>query len=243
MNGEAQRPPDYFATTRWTVVLNAAGTDPQRAGDSLAQLCQTYWYPLYAYVRRRGYSATDAEDLTQEFFARLLAKSKLAGITREGGKFRSFLLTALNRFLTDEWKRSAACKRGQHATISLDAESAEDRYRLEPVDPLTPERLYEQRWAMALLEKVVQRLQAEYDGDGKGELFAMLKFCITGARSDQPYAELAGRLNMPENTLKTVIRRLRGRYRELLLEEIADTVSTPAEVEEELCALMAAVDG
>ena len=143
-----------FVTTHWSVVLAAGHDDTARASDALAKLCQTYWYPLYAYVRQRGYSAHHAQDLTQEFFARLLAKNTLGAITREKGKFRSFLLTALNHFLVDEWKKARAQKRGGGQVISLNAREAETRFGREPVDALTPERLFEQNWALSLLDSV-----------------------------------------------------------------------------------------
>ena len=243
MNVEPQRPRDYFATTRWTVVLNAAGTDPARAGDSLAELCQTYWYPLYAYVRRRGYSAADAEDLTQEFFARLLAQNKLAGISREGGKFRSFLLTALNHFLVNEWKRAQAGKRGGGRVIEYDESVAEHRYLGEMANTQTPESVFDQAWALALLETVMKRLRQEYVAAGKAQLFEQLRFSLTGEENDASYGELAGGLGLSENAVKIAIHRLRQRYHKLLREEVADTVTNPEEVEAELRDLLRAMAG
>ena len=226
-----------FATTHWSVVLGASATDTTRAFDALSRLCQSYWYPLYAYVRRRGYSSQDAEDLTQGFFTHLLHNEALSCLSREGGRFRSFLLKSLNRFLTDQWRRATARKRGGVLTLALDAAAAETRYQLEPADERTPETLYARTWALALLSSTFHRLEEEYVKDGRVALFAALKFCLTGERSAVPYAELAGRLGVPENTLKTLVHRLRRRYRELLREEVAQTVSTPGEVEEELRAL------
>lgn len=237
--GAPRRP--VFVTTHWSVVLAAGHDDTARASDALAKLCRTYWYPLYAYVRQRGYSPHDAQDLTQEFFARLLAKNTLGAITREKGKFRSFLLTALNHFLVDEWKKARAQKRGGGQILSLDAREAETRFGREPVDALTPERLFEQNWALSLLDSVYQRLQGEYERDRKGALFQELKFCLSGARSSVPYADLAARLNMPENTVKTTVHRLRQRYRELLRAEVAHTVASPGEIEEELRSLFRAL--
>ena len=241
MNGEAQRPRDYFATTRWTVVLSAARNYTERAGDSLAQLCQSYWYPLYAYVRRRGHSATDAEDLTQEFFARLLNQKKLAGISRDGGKFRSFLLTALNHFLVNEWKRAQTGKRGGGRVIAFDDEAAENRYLGEVANTPTPESAFDRAWALALLETVFNRLQQEYVADGKGGVFAELEFTLTGTRSSVPYAEVSARLKMSESAVKVAVHRLRQRYREVLRAEVAQTVAGPDEVEEELRDLLAAL--
>ena len=230
-----------FVTTHWSVVLAAGARDTTRAYDALSRLCQSYWYPLYAYVRRRGYSSPDAEDLTQGFFARLLQKESLLTLSREGGRFRSFLLKSLNHFLTDEWRRATARKRGGGQPPSLDAATAETRYQLEPTDERTPETLYDRSWALALLNSTYQRLSHEYTQAGKGALFDQLKFCLTGERSAIPYAELASQLRLPENTLKTLVHRLRQRYRALLHEEVAQTVSSTAEVEEELRALFRAL--
>jgi RNA polymerase sigma-70 factor (ECF subfamily) len=225
---------DAFVTTHWSVVARAGQGDTTQARDALARLCQTYWYPLYAYVRRRGYSPQDAEDLTQGFFARLLERNSLASITREKGKFRSYLLTALNHFVADEWKRAKAEKRGGLQVVSFDAASAETRYLHEPIEPTTPENIFERNWALALLNEVFQRLQREHTAAGKGELFEQLKFCLTGERSSIAYAELAAGLHLSESAIKVTVHRLRQSYRELLRAEVANTVATEAEVEEEL---------
>ena len=231
----------YFVTTQWTVVLNAGRSDSVSAEEALEKLCRSYWYPLYAYVRRRGYAAEDAQDLTQAFFARLLEKDSLKNITRSGGKFRSFLLTALNHFLADEWKKDHAQKRGAGRVISLDAAEAEHLFEAEPADLATPEKLYERNWALTLLDTVFRRLRNEYEAAGKAALFAQLKFCLAGERSATPYADLAKKLGLPENTLKTLVHRLRARYREVLREEVSQTVSTTGEVEEELRCLFRAL--
>jgi len=224
------------------VVLTAGRTDTTRAREALARLCQTYWYPLYAYVRHRGHSPEDAQDLTQEFFARLLEKNTLGRVTRGRGKFRSFLLGTMNHFLVDEWKRASAQKRGGgQPVLSLDAHDAETRFGREPVDKVTPERLFEQNWALALLDTVYHRLRREYETSGRGHLFDTLKFSLTGDRSTMPYAELAKRLGLTENTVKVTVHRLRQRYRELLREEVAQTVASPGEVEEELRGLFRAL--
>jgi RNA polymerase sigma factor (sigma-70 family) len=223
-----------FVTTRWSVVLAAGASDTIHARDALAKLCETYWYPLYAYVRQRGYAPHDAQDLTQEFFARLLERNSLRAITREKGKFRSFLLTAFNHFLVDEWKKARAQKRGGGQLISLDASDAETRFGREPVDMMTPEKLFDQNWALALLESVLDQLQREYVAEGKGALFKELKPALAGARDAVPYAALAVRLSIAENTVKTSVHRLRKRYRELLRLNVAHTVATANEVEEEL---------
>jgi RNA polymerase sigma-70 factor (ECF subfamily) len=228
------------------MVLGAGQEDAAQAKDALAELCQTYWYPLYAYVRRRGYSPADAEDLTQGFFERLLRLKSLAEVKRERGRFRSFLLAALNHYIADEWDRASAGRRDVRRTISLDAQAAETRYGRELAgretpERLLPERLFGRQWALTLLERVVQLLQAEYAADGKDELFMTLRFAIVGGREAQPYAELAGKLGMSEVAVRVAVHRLRGRYREMIRQEIAQTVATPAEVEEEIRMLMAAL--
>jgi RNA polymerase sigma factor (sigma-70 family) len=226
---------NYFLTTHWSVVLAAGGKPDTQAEAALATLCQTYWYPLYAYVRRQGHRPPEAQDLTQEFFSRLLAKNYLAEVRREKGKFRAYLLAAMNHFLANDWDRTHRRKRGGgQAALSLNAEAAESRYRLEPADTLTAERIFERRWALTLLETVLQRLKQNYEADGKGALFAGLEFCLTGERSELPYAELAARLKMTEGAVKVAVHRLRQRYRELLRAEIARTVATPGEVDEEI---------
>jgi RNA polymerase sigma-70 factor (ECF subfamily) len=222
-------------------VLTAGRSDSTRAQAALAKLCQTYWYPLYAFVRQRGYTSHDAEDLTQEFFARLLEKNTLGAITREKGKFRSFLLTVLNRFLADEWRKGRAQKRGGGHVVSLDVRDAETRFGHEPVESTTPEKLFEQNWALALLHSVYERLEREYRDQGKGPLFDALKFCLTGDRSAAPYSELAARLDLSESAVKVSVHRMRQRYRELLREEVAHTVAGQHEIEEELNCLFRAL--
>jgi len=231
---ESAKPREYFATTHWTIVLNAGRSDSTRARDALAQLCQTYWYPLYAYIRRRGESPADAEDLTQGFFARLLEHNSLADVRREKGKFRSFLLASLNHYLSDQWDRQRAQKRGQGRVISLEAAPAEARWSREPADTLTPDKLFERKWAMTVLEVIVQRLQREYESPGKGSLFMALRFSIAGEKADEPYAKLAADLGLKEPALRVSVHRLRQRYRQLLREEIARTVATEAEIDGEI---------
>lgn len=233
-----------FVTTHWSVVRAAGRSDSTRALYSLEQLCRAYWYPLYVYLRRRGYGPEDAEDLTQEFFARLLHSKFLASANRERGRFRSFLLAALNHFVADEWDRQRAHKRGGgQRPIPLEAEAAETRYRLEPADTLTPEKVYEQRWARTVLANVIDQLRREYDREGKGALFAELKSCLTKARAAVPYGKLAGRLHVSEGALRVAVHRLRQRYRELLRANIAHTVADPAETEEELRYLLRVLAG
>jgi RNA polymerase sigma-70 factor (ECF subfamily) len=231
-----------FATTRWSVVMAAGAPDSPRSADALAQLCQAYWYPLYAYVRRQGHSAHDAQDLTQEFFARLLEKNYLAAVSREKGRFRSFLLASLKHFLANEWDKARALKRGGgQEIIHLDAHDAETRYSLEPKEMLSADKIYERRWAMLLLDRVLNRLREEQVAAGKGGQFDLLKTCLLGERSSVPYLELAGQLRMTEGNVKVTVHRLRQRYRELLRAEIAETVVSPADVDEELRQLFAAL--
>ncbi len=223
----------WFLTTHWTVVLAAGRHDTARAETALAQLCQTYWYPLYAYVRRRGRSPHDAQDLTQEFFARLLEHNWLARADQAKGRFRTFLLTAMERFLANEWDKVRALKRGGGSQLlSLDA--AEALYGAEPADARSPEQVFERRWALTLLDAVLQRLEADYRAQGKGELFAMLKPCLVGEREALPYQQLARQLGLTEGALKVTVHRLRQRYRELLRAEIANTVAAADDVDAEM---------
>ena len=224
-----------FVTTHWSAVVAAGRSDSSRAQAALASLCESYWYPLYAYVRRQGYSPEDAQDLTQAFFARLLEGQWIGRADREKGKFRSFLLSALKCFLSDEWDRARAKKRGGGVSpLPLQFDTAETRYGHEPADHTTPEQLYERRWALALLEEVLRRLAQEYTQDGKANAFAELNPCLVGDRAALPYAELAAKLGLSESAVKSIAHRMRLRYRELLREEIANTVDNPAEVDEEL---------
>ena len=236
--GEVARQP-VFATTHWSVVLTAGCSDVPQARDALERLCQTYWYPLYAYVRRRGYSPADAEDLTQAFFAWLLERDWLGRADQQRGRFRSFLLTSISNFLANEWDKARAQKRGGGRVVSLQRDEAEGRCAREPMDNLTPEQSFEWRWALALLEQVMNRLSAEFARDGKAELFDALKPCLLGERAAHPYAALASTLAMTEGSVKVVVHRLRQRYRQLLRDEIANTVTKPEEIEEEMRHLFA----
>lgn len=233
-----------FAATRWTVVLAAARSDTTHARDALAQLCQIYWYPLYACVRRKGYAPPDAEDLTQAFFARLLDHHSIAAAKQEKGRFRSFLLTRLNHFLADEWDRVKAQRRGSgQRWIALEGGTAETRYQIEPVDARSPDKLFEYRWAVTLLERVFDQLRQDYEKSGKAPLFDELKACLAQARAAVPYAEASTRLGLSEGALRVAVHRLRQRYRDLLRAEIADTVSNPEEVEDELRHLLCVLAG
>ena len=229
-----------FVPTRWSVVLKAAHHAGPGADEALAILCETYWFPLYAFVRRQGHSPHDAEDLTQAFFARLLEKRYLENIQREGGRFRSFLLTALKRFLANEWDRAQTQKRGGKRTIiALDRETAESRYQIEPAHALTADKLYERQWAQALLDRVMNLLRDEYAGAGKLEWFARLSGTLGRPRGEAPYRELATALGTTEAAVKMGAQRLRARYRALLRAEVAHTVARPEEIEEEIRHLFA----
>ena len=232
--------PPVFVTTHWSVVL-AAG-DPVAPGSdaALAELCRTYWYPLYAFIRRKGHSPHDAQDFTQAFFARLLEKNYVAQADRERGRFRTYLLAALTHFLADEWDKARRLKRGGgREMISFDAVSAEERYRLEPIDQLDAATLYERRWVTTLFEKVLTRLEEEFREAGKGGLFDGLKSSLVAADSGSSYAQLGAQLGLKEDAVKQAVHRMRRRYRELFREEIAQTVAGPGEVEDELNHLFA----
>jgi len=228
-NREMPRAPaGNFAPTHWSLVLAAGGRSTPESEKALAALCATYWHPVYAYIRRRGYAIPEAEDLSQSFFTRLLEKNYLGVARRERGKFRSFLLTALNHFLANEWDRAQAQKRGGGRTlIQLEVDTAEGQYRLDEANTLTPEKLYEKRWALALLGKVLARLEEEFAGVGKVARFNRLKVFLTGAESQVPYCEVAAALGMSEGAVKVAVHRLRQRFRSLLRAEIAQTIDRP----------------
>jgi len=224
-----------FVTTHWSVVLTATGADTTQAQAALEHLCRMYWYPIYHFVRRQGHSVHDAQDFTQEFFARLLEKNWIAGADQSRGRFRSFLLMALKRFLAVEWRRANAQKRaGDRHCLPLPLDTAETRYTREPVDISTPKQAFEKQWALTLLETVLRQLRAEYELSGKGRLFEVLKPCLMGSRETQPYAALAATLEMSEGAVKVAAHRLRERYRERLKAEIAHTVASPADVDNEM---------
>ena len=224
-----------FATTHWSVVVEAGQSDSPKAFEAMTQLCNTYWYPLYAYVRRKGYQAPDAKDLTQEFFARLLDGNYVAGADRRKGKFRSYLLGTLEHFLAKEWRRARAQKRGGGRTVlSLDAASAENRYLLEPADELTAEKIFDCRWADTVLSQAMMRLREECQAEGKTLFFEKVEPVLFGNGVAESYAEVAKALGMNEGAFKMAVHRLRRRFGELVRAEIAQTVSTPEAVEEEL---------
>jgi RNA polymerase sigma-70 factor (ECF subfamily) len=229
--------------TDWFVV-GAAGQSTAAGAEALENLCRDYWYPLYAYVRRKGHAPQDAQDLTQEFFSRLLESPWLRDVHPSKGKFRSFLLASMNHFLANEWRRNQTRKRGGGREIfSLDGVAAEDLYRFEPSHNDTPDKVFERRWAMILVERVVTRLQEEYCVSGKGDLFQALKPMLDGEMNPEGYAAIAARLGMTEAAVKKAAQRLRESYRESLHAEVAQTVSDPLEVEGELRNLFMALHG
>jgi DNA-directed RNA polymerase specialized sigma24 family protein len=232
----------WFTTTHWSLVLNAGDPSSPLATESLEKLCRSYWYPLYAYVRRLGENEESAKDLTQGFFARLLEKNYLAQVQREKGKFRSFLLGALKHFVADEWDKARAQKRaGGQPPISLDDTTCEDRYRLEPVDTMDAEKLYERQWALTVLEHARHRLKQEYEEAGKAALYEHLKVYETGDRSGPPYAEVAVKLGLGESGVKSAVLRMRQRYRELVRAEVANTLQSAEEVDSEIRYLISVI--
>ena len=232
-----------FRTTHWNVVLTAAQKGSPSADEALAKLCKVYWYPLYAFIRRLGHTSHEAEDLTQEFFARLLDKNFLAGIKVEGGRFRSYLLTTLKHFLANEWNRAQTQKRGGGKIFfSLDEQDAETRYEFEPTDNVTPESIFERRWALTLLEQVMNRLAEEYMAEGKAKQFERLQIFLSGDKRSIPYVQTAADLGMSEGAVKVAVHRMRKRYGGLLRAEIAQTVASQGEIEEEIRYLIAATN-
>jgi RNA polymerase sigma factor (sigma-70 family) len=234
----------WFTSTHWSVILRAQDTSSPLAAAALEKLCRAYWYPLYVFVRRQGEDEESAKDLTQGFFSRLLEKRYLAQVQREKGKFRSFLLTAFKHFLSDEWDKARAQKRGGgQALVSLDDSRCEDRYRLEPVDNMDAEKLFERRWALTLLEQARARLKDEYLESGKSSLYERLEVFEAGDRNAPPYAEVAAELGLTESGVKSAVFRLRQRYRELIREEVAHTVGEPEEVDREIRYLISVISG
>jgi RNA polymerase sigma factor (sigma-70 family) len=234
--------PQWFATTHWSVILCAAQRETPEATAALEQLCRSYWFPLYGYARRRGYNVQDAQDLTQEFFAALLGKNRLVNVSPYKGRFRSFLLASFNHFLADAHDRRTCLKRGGNCElVSIEAQEAEDRYKLEPVDHRTPESLYDRQWALALLERVLERLRQELIAAGKGKLFEELQGFLLGERGGARQVELAARLGLTQSAVAVTVHRLRHRYQALLREELSRTVADPREVDEEMKELFTAL--
>jgi len=234
-------PSARFRTTHWSVVLTAGKRDSPNAEKALAKLCTTYWYPLYAFIRRRGYGVHEAQDLTQDFFARLLQKSFLQSADPHKGKFRSFLLVSLKNFLANDWNRNQTIRRGREFSfISWDDETVENRYAQESARQSDAEKLFEQSWAFTVLEKVMGELKREYVAAKKAGLFATLQVYLSGEKNRVPYAEVMVTLNMSESAVKMSVLRLRRRFAELLQAEIAQTVTSPKEIDEEIRHLFAA---
>jgi RNA polymerase sigma factor (sigma-70 family) len=241
-NGEdkAAHSGGIFVTTHWSVVLAAKGGGSVIADDAMEKLCQAYWPPLYTFIRREGHSATDAQDLTQEFFARLLAKDYLQHLRHQEGKFRSFLLTFLKHFLADERDKAGAQKRGGGKTfVSLDETSVEERYLDAPANGLNPEQSFDRRWAQRVMERALGRLREEYAASGKAALFDELKDIQPGEHGESSYAEIGVRLGRARGSIASAVHRLRKRHREIVREEIAHTVSRPEEIDQEIRNLLA----
>jgi RNA polymerase sigma-70 factor (ECF subfamily) len=237
-------PGDIFATTHWTVVLAAGKRHTPQSDGALEELCRNYWFPLYAYIRRRGHSKEDAEDLTQAFFARLLQKKFLENLDGEKGKFRAFLLASLKHFLANEWDKSQRQKRGGGAAhLSLDWQTADTKFQVTATNEPSPDQAFDREWALALLTKVIERLQKECETDSKLKLFEQLKIFLTAGKGELAQSEVAKTLGMEEVALRVAIHRLRKRYRQLLRDEISQTLTDPAQVDEEMRALFGAFSG
>jgi RNA polymerase sigma-70 factor (ECF subfamily) len=226
--------PRIFATTHWSVVLAAGTGSSETARNALERLCDAYWYPIYVYVRRKGHGPDDAKDLTQEFFAQVIAKNHFRLADHNKGRFRSFLLASLDYFLAREWSRAHRQKRGGHYKfVSLDHDAHEDCYQFEPEDGETPERQFQRQWAMTVLKQAMSALEAECVDAGKAGLFQEVKHLLAGERQDETYTAIGARLEMSESAVRVAVHRLRHRYSQLLRAEIAQTVESEREIEEE----------
>ncbi|MGO8836964.1 MAG: RNA polymerase sigma factor [Limisphaerales bacterium] len=240
-SGPTSAPGDIFATTHWTVVLAAGKRSTPQSDRALEELCRAYWFPLYAYVRRRGHTREDAEDLTQAFFARFLEQNYLAGLSAERGRFRAFLLASLKHFLANEWDKSRRQKRGGGQTpLSLDWRIADTQFQVAATAEPSPDKAFDREWAVALLAKVIERLQAECEAEGRGKQFAELKVFLTAGKGELSHAEAAQKLGLDETAARVAVHRLRKRYRQLLRDEIAQTLADTADVDEEIRALFGA---
>jgi RNA polymerase sigma factor (sigma-70 family) len=233
-----------FATTHWSVVLAAGRSDSPQATAALEKLCRAYWFPLYAFVRRQGHSREDAQDVTQEFFARFLEKEYFGLADPARGRFRSFLLASIKNFLAEQHRHTKRLKRGGgQSLVSWDAQAAEEHYCSEPTDEMTPEKVYERRWALVLLEQTLARLGNEESATGKARHFTALKDYLWGEKGSASYVEIGVQLEMTEGAVKVAVHRLRRRYRDLLREEVAQTVARPDEIDQELQQLIAVIRG
>lgn len=234
-HGSLRPDPVVFATTHWSVVLSAGQSSLPDAAEALEKLCRAYWYPLYVFARRQGNSPEDAQDLTQDFFSRLLEKNYIANANPERGKFRTFLLRSLKNFLVNEWKRAGRLKRGGGlAFLSIDENAAEHRYAMEGTEEPNPDAEYEKRWAVTLIEQVLTTLREEFNAADKAPLFDQLKGFIWGDKSTLSYAEIAVQSKLSEGAVKVAVHRLRQRFRELLRAEVANTVARPEDIDGEL---------
>lgn len=233
-----------FETTRWSLVVAAGSDDSSAARAALAALCEAYWYPLYAYVRRHGASADDARDLTQGFLASLIERRGLAGLRQDRGRFRAFLLASLKHFLANDRARQRTQKRGSGIPpMPLTFDDAEGRYRVEPAEPETPETLYERRWALTVIDRVLARLRQEWEARGRGAEFNELKTCLLGQSPPGGYMAIADRLGTTEGAVKVAVHRLRRQFQAGLRRDIAETVSNPADVDDEIRYLVRALEG
>ena len=227
--------PGHFNTTHWSIVLNAAGTDSEKAQTALADLCRTYWPPLFGYIQAQGHSRHDAEDLVQEFFARLLAKNYLASADRSRGRFRSFMLSSLKHFMANEWDKARALKRGGgQIIIPIDLKTDETSAGIDPADNATADKIFDRRWAMTLLDQVMARLARDYADRERGDIFESLRGVLIKDKDSLPYSEIALQLGMTEAAIKMAVQRMRAHYRELLREEIAKTVVSEDQIDEEI---------
>jgi RNA polymerase sigma factor (sigma-70 family) len=241
IGGTAYHGPAAFTTTHWSVVLEAQRESPA-AQEALEKLCRTYWRPIYSFVRRQGIGSAEAEDLTQGFFASLLEHRNLDAVRKEQGRLRSYLLGALKYFLGEERRRAMAIKRGKgQRLIPLEELRANERFEMEPADPVTAELIYERRWASTVLERVLNLLKEEYERAGNGGLFHSIKQLLPGEPDAPPQKDIAAQLGMTENAVRQAFYRFRQRYQALLREEIAHTVANPGDIEDELRHLIAIV--
>ncbi len=234
---------DIFATTRWTVVLAAGRADTPEAGRALEELCRVYWFPLYAYARRTGLAPADAEDVTQSFFAHFLRGHYLERLESEKGRFRAFLIASFKHFLSNERDRASRRKRGGGVLhVPIDVEAAEVRYGREPADHLSPDKLFDREWALALLDRVLARLRSELEAEGRSRHFEVLRGFLVAGADPGTHAAAGAALGLSEGAARIAVHRLRRRYRELLREEIAQTLTRPERVEDELNALFRAFE-
>jgi len=243
-NGESPPGPAQFPATRWSLILDLKSGDDEserRRDEALAVLCENYWYPVYAFIRRDGHEPSKAEDLTQDFFHKMIEGDLFERADANRGKLRTFLLVTLSRMLVSDWRKQTRQKRGgTNSPISLDAELAERNYAAEPKDTLTPEKLYDRRWALLTIESVFEQLHGEFEARGKGQQFQMLRHYVTPGSSEAPYHEVAAELGMGHSAVRQAVRRLRSRFGELMRERVGFTVEREQDVEEELQALLAA---